>query len=69
MEIPTKEILERLDSRLVGGIAGPIALDAIDTINAQAKEIEELQAVIVRLREERVAAMIDGDIELEKNNG
>ena len=64
MEIPTKEILERLDSRLVGGIAGPIALDAIDTINAQAKEIEELQAVIVRLREERVADMIDGDIEL-----
>jgi len=69
MKIPTKEILERLDSRLVGGIAGPIALDAIDTINAQAKEIEELQAVIVRLREERVADMIDGDIELEKNNG
>ena len=69
MEIPTEEIIEQLDSRFVNGIAGPVALEAIDTINAQAKEIEELQAVIVRLREERVADMIDGDIELEKNNG
>ena len=52
MEIPTKEIIERLESRLIGGIAGPIALDAIDTINAQSKEILELQATICRLREE-----------------
>jgi len=42
---------------------------ALEIIEAQALEIRELQAVIVRLREERVADMIDGDIELEKNNG
>ena len=52
MEIPTKEIIERLESRLIGGIAGPIALDAIDTINAQSKEILELQATICRLKRE-----------------
>ena len=69
MEIPTKEIIERLESRLIGGIAGPIALDAIDTINAQSKEILELQATICRLKEERVTDMIAGDIELEKHNG
>ena len=43
--------------------------EATEIIAAQAKEIEELQLVIVRLRDERVADMIDGDIELEKNNG
>ena len=37
---------------------------ATEIIAAQAKEIEELQLVIVRLRDERVADMIDGDIEL-----
>jgi len=52
MEIPTEEIIEQLDSRFVNGIAGPVALEAIDTIKAQALEIRELQAVIVRLREE-----------------
>tara|TARA_R110000824_G_scaffold71096_2_gene182233 strand:- start:10781 stop:11035 length:255 start_codon:yes stop_codon:yes gene_type:complete len=55
MEIPTKEIIEQLDSRLVNGIAGPVALEAIDTIKAQALEIRELQAVIVRLRGEASA--------------
>jgi len=38
--------------------------EATEIIAAQAKEIEELQLVIVRLRDERVADMIDGDIEL-----
>ena len=52
MEIPTKEIIEQLDSRFVNGIVGPVALEAIDTIKAQALEIKELQLVIVRLREE-----------------
>ena len=56
MEIPTKEIIERLESRLIGGIAGPIALDAIDTINAQSKEILELQATICRLRRDLFTA-------------
>ena len=52
MEIPTEEIIEQLDSRLVNGIAGPVALEAIDTIKAQALEILHLQLVVVRLREE-----------------
>ena len=51
MEIPTKEIIKRLESILIGGSVGSIALDATDTINAQALEIRELQAVIVRLRD------------------
>jgi len=37
---------------------------ALEIIEAQDLEIRELQAVIVRLRDERVADMIDGDIEL-----
>jgi len=52
MEIPTKEIIEQLDSRFVNGIVGPVALEAIDTIKAQALEILHLQLVVVRLREE-----------------
>jgi hypothetical protein len=52
MEIPTEEIIEQLDSRFVNGILGPVALEAIDTIKAQALEILHLQLVVVRLREE-----------------
>ena len=52
MEIPTKEIIERLESQLTGGNTGSIALDAIDTINAQSREILELQATICRLKDE-----------------
>ena len=52
MEIPTEEIIEQLDSRFVNGIVGPVALEAIDTIKAQALEILHLQLVVVRLREE-----------------
>ena len=52
MEIPTKEIIERLDSRLVNGIIGPVALEAIDTIKAQAREIRDLQTTICRLKDE-----------------
>ena len=52
MEIPTEEIIEKLDSRFVNGILGPVALEAIDTIKAQALEILHLQLVVVRLREE-----------------
>jgi hypothetical protein len=52
MEIPTEDIIEQLDSRFVNGIVGPVALEAIDTIKAQALEILHLQLVVVRLREE-----------------
>ena len=77
MEIPTNEINNELDNLadiLIADESQPakrikVVLDAMEVIKAQALEIVELQAVIVRLREERVAAMIDGDIELEKNNG
>ena len=77
MEIPTNKINNELDNladTLIADESQPakrikVVLDAMEVIKAQALEIRELQAVIVRLREERVAAMIDGDIELEKNNG
>ena len=77
MEIPTNKINNELDNladTLIADRSQPakrskVVLDAMEVIKAQALEIVELQAVIVRLREERVAAMIDGDIELEKNNG
>ena len=77
MEIPTNKINNELDNladTLIADESQPakrikVVLDAMEVIKAQALEIVELQAVIVRLREERVAAMIDGDIELEKNNG
>ena len=72
MEIPTDKIdneLDNLADTLLGDVSQPATriktvLDAREVIKAQALEIVELQAVIVRLREERVAAMIDGDIEL-----
>ena len=58
MEIPTNEIIEQLDNladTLLGDISQPATriktvLDAREVIKAQALEIEELQAVIVRLR-------------------
>tara|TARA_R110000824_G_scaffold6161_6_gene28334 strand:- start:544 stop:729 length:186 start_codon:yes stop_codon:yes gene_type:complete len=55
MEIPTKEIIEKLQliairSRVVSHAA--TALDGIDVIEAQALEIRELQAVINRVRQE-----------------
>ena len=58
MEIPTKEIIEKLQlltirSRVVSHAA--TALDAIDVIKAQALEIRELQAVVVRVRNEAMA--------------
>ena len=52
MEIPTEEIIKRLDSHLINSIAGPVALAAIEVIEAQALEIRELQAGICRLRNE-----------------
>ena len=54
MEIPTKEILKSL--RTASGpaphslISEATLMEAIATINAQAKEILELQATICRLR-------------------
>ena len=57
MEIPTKNVIENL-GRLTNNhqhhplATKAIALDALDTIKAQALEIRELQAGICRLREE-----------------
>tara|TARA_B110001454_G_scaffold192913_1_gene193494 strand:+ start:386 stop:589 length:204 start_codon:yes stop_codon:yes gene_type:complete len=57
MEIPTKNVVENL-GRLTNNhqhhplATKAIALDALDTIKAQALEIRELQAGICRLREE-----------------
>jgi len=58
MEIPTDKINNELDNladTLLGDVSQPavrikVVLDAIDVIKAQALEIEELQAVIVRIR-------------------
>ena len=59
MEIPTNEIIEQLDrlaDTLLGDVSQPavrikVVLDAMEVIKAQALEIVELQAVVVRLRE------------------
>ena len=48
MEIPTKEIIKQL--RVF--TTTPVALAAIEVIEAQALEIRELQAGICRLRKE-----------------
>ena len=48
MEIPTEEIVKRL--RIF--TTTPVALEAIEVIEAQALEIRELQAGICRLRNE-----------------
>ena len=54
MEIPTKDIIQRIQASIDFGTSLTVGgrNEAIVTINAQAKEIRELQAVIVRLREE-----------------
>ena len=60
MEIPTNKInneLENLTDTLIADESQPASriktvLDAMDVIKAQALEIRELQAVIVRLRDE-----------------
>jgi hypothetical protein len=60
MEIPTNEInneLDKLADTLIGDKSQPASriktvLDAMEVIKAQALEIRELQAVIVRLRED-----------------
>jgi hypothetical protein len=60
MEIPTDKIIEELDSladKLLADESQPakrikVVLDAMEVIKAQALEIVELQAVVVRLRDE-----------------
>ena len=60
MEIPTKNLDDRLDKladTLLGDVSQPATriktvLDAREVIKAQALEIVELQAAVVRLREE-----------------
>jgi hypothetical protein len=55
MEIPTDKIIEKLNISLHNGTQGrQTKLDAVQLIKAQALEIQELQAVIVRLRDEVV---------------
>ena len=68
MEIPTKEVIKNLCLLCTRSNESTL-VETIATINAQAREIRELQATICRLKEERVADMIAGDIELEKNDG
>ena len=70
MEIPTKQVIKDLRAAASRGkgastrtdafrpTAETTLLDAITTIKAQALEIRELQAVIVRLREE-ISAMAE----------
>ena len=61
MEIPTKEIIEKLrlltmERRVVShAVAVAIAEAGISVIEAQALEIRELQAVVVRVRNEATA--------------
>ena len=50
MEIPTEEIIEQLEILLPHH-----RRDAIQLIKAQALEIRELQAVICRLKEEKLS--------------
>ena len=60
MEIPTNEINNELDNladTLIADESQPakrikVVLDAMEVIKAQALEIQELQAVIVRLRDD-----------------
>ena len=63
MEIPITDVVETLGKlALIEPVSGKVTLatiqaklDAIDVIIAQAKEIQELQLVIVRLRDELLA--------------
>ena len=55
MEIPTKEIIEKLMGISQVTVMEEAALEAIKVIEAQALEIKELQLVIVRLRDEASA--------------
>ena len=55
MEIPTKEIIEKLMGISQVTVMEESALEAIKVIEAQALEIKELQLVIVRLRDEASA--------------
>ena len=73
MEIPTKEIIAGLENIIPKDIASGqvtektirLKLDAIQLIQAQAREILDLQATIVRLKDEY---RISSDLrELEKN--
>jgi hypothetical protein len=52
MEIPTKDIIQRIQASIDFGTSLTVGgrNEAIATINAQALEIRELQAVIVRMR-------------------
>ncbi len=51
MEIPTKEIIKNLCSLCTYRNESTL-METIATINAQSREIRELQMTIVRLREE-----------------
>ena len=57
MEIPTKEIIEKLMGISQITVMEEAALEAIKVIEAQALEIRELQTVIVRLRHHGVVKL------------
>ena len=59
MEIPTEEIIEQLEILLPHH-----RQDAIQLIKAQALEMRELQAVVVKLRDELLSK--NGDLIFEK---
>jgi len=72
MEIPTKDIIAGLEKIIPKDIASgqvteetvKLKLDTIQLIKAQALEIRELQAVVVKLRDELLSK--NGDLIFEK---
>jgi len=74
MEIPTDKINNELDNladTLLADESQPakrikVVLDAMEVIKAQALEIRELQAVIVRMRE--ASGELDWPLEADSNN-
>ena len=62
MEIPTEEIIEQLEILLPQH-----RRDAIQLINAQALEIRELQATIVRLKAEHLERQVDAEARRIRN--
>ena len=67
MEIPTKDIIAGLENIIPKDIASGqvtektirLKLDAIQLIKAQAREILDLQATIVRLKAEHLERQVD----------
>lgn len=75
MEIPTKDIIAGLENIIPKDIASGqvtektirLKLDAIQLIQAQAREIRELQATIVRLKAEHLERQVDAEARRIRN--